>query len=85
MSVGFCGSNALAPSRTVKSPSLSRNILSILFKKNSWSVDTSELNLTTSTVEAPVPSNDLLVPPESIVEASSTLGLKSKQSLSSKV
>ena len=43
----------------------------------------SELNLIGCTTEAPVPSNDLSCTPESIVEASSTLGLKSKLSLNS--
>ena len=43
----------------------------------------SEPNSTISTVEAPVPSNDLSSVPLLIVEASSTLGLKSKESLNS--
>ena len=44
------------------------------------------LNLGNSIVEAPVPEYCLSCPsPASIVEASSTLGLKSKQSLNSKV
>jgi len=43
----------------------------------------SELNSGISTVEAPVPSNDLSLEPLSIVLASSTLGLKSNTSLNS--
>ena len=45
---------------------------------------TSEFILANSIAEAPVPSNDLSTPPEFIVEALSTLGLKSKQSLNGK-
>ena len=57
--------------------------LSILFKKNSKSAVTSELNWTTSTVDEPVPSKLLSFDPELIVLASSTLGLKSNVSLNS--
>ena len=46
----------------------------------------SELNFGNSIPEAPVPLYCLSCPsPESIVESLSTLGLKSKQSLNSKV
>ena len=44
----------------------------------------SELTLANSIGEAPVPSNSLSELPELIVEASSALGLKSKQSLNAK-
>ena len=45
----------------------------------------SVLILTVLSAEAPSPSNDLSTLPESIVEASSTLGLKSNTSLKSKL
>ena len=45
----------------------------------------SVLILTVLSAEAPSPSNDLSTLPESIVEASSTLGLKSRQSLNAKL
>ena len=85
-SSGFCGTKSEEPLTTLNEPSLSKNILSILFKKNSWSVVTSEPNFGISITEAPEPLNCLSCPsPALIDEASSTLGLKSKLSLSSKV
>ena len=68
--------------RYFKITCLVRNILSILGKKYSKSVVTSGLNSTTSQSDAPVHHQQFLSAfPELIVDASSTLGLKSKQSL----
>ena len=88
-SAGSKGFKSEAPSTTLKFPSLVKKSLSILFKWKEKSVVISELNSGISIVLLPVPlklfsKSEPEVAPGN-VEASSTLGLKSKLSLNSKL